>query len=134
MNYQYHQVGKRKSAIARVYLSPAPEGEGKIVINRSRRSLENYFPRLSNRALIIQPLELTSNLGKFNIFVNVGGGGPSGQAGAIRHGIARAMLQVDPNYRPILKREGLITRDARKVERKKYGQAGARRRYQHSKR
>ncbi len=127
---QYYGTGKRKTAIARVYLRP---GNGQIIVNK--KSLDDYFGDESNRYLVYQPLELTDCASRFNILVNVKGGGPSGQAGAIRHGISRALsLLPDENIRPTLKKAGLLTRDAREVERKKYGQPGARKRYQYSKR
>lgn len=132
MEKQTHRVGKRKNAIARVYLRPRAGDEGVIRIND--RAFEDYFPRPTSRMLIMQPLELTSTVGRFDIMVNVMGGGLSGQAGAVKHGIARALLEVDSAYRPVLKKAGHITRDSREVERKKYGLAGARRRYQYSKR
>lgn len=132
MEKQIHRVGKRKSAIARVYVRPRAGEVGTIRVNG--RSFENYFPRPTSRMLIMQPLELTQQVGKFDIFVNVAGGGSSGQAGAVKHGISRALLNVDAGFRPVLKKAGHITRDAREVERKKYGLAGARRRFQYSKR
>jgi len=132
MEKQFHQVGKRKNGIARVYLRPRAGETGVIRINN--RSFEDYFTRPTSRMLIMQPLELTSTVGRWDIYVNVQGGGPSGQAGAVKHGIARALLEVDPAFRPVLKKAGHITRDSREVERKKYGLAGARRRYQYSKR
>ncbi|MGK5086811.1 30S ribosomal protein S9 [Bdellovibrionota bacterium FG-2] len=132
MEKQIHRVGKRKNAIARVYLRPRAAETGVIRVND--RSFEAYFTRPTSRMLIMQPLELTSTVGRFDILVNVQGGGPSGQAGAVKHGISRALLTVDPTYRPILKKAGFLTRDAREVERKKYGLAGARRRFQYSKR
>jgi len=132
MEKQTHKVGKRKNAIARVYLRDRAGETGVIRVND--RSFENYFPRPTSRMLIMQVLELTSTVGRFDVYVNVKGGGKSGQAGAVKHGIARALLEVDAAFRPILKKAGHITRDAREVERKKYGLAGARRRYQYSKR
>lgn len=132
MEKQQHQVGKRKNAIARVYIRPRAGDEGVIRVNG--RSFEDYFPRPTSRMLIMQPLELTSTAGRYDIAVNVRGGGLSGQAGAVKHGIARALLLLDPSFRPVLKKAGHITRDSRTVERKKYGLAGARRRYQYSKR
>jgi len=132
MEKQQHQVGKRKNAIARVYIRPRAGDEGVIRVNG--RSFEEYFPRPTSRMLIMQPLELTSTAGRYDIAVNVRGGGLSGQAGAVKHGIARALLLLDPSFRPVLKKAGHITRDSRCVERKKYGLAGARRRYQYSKR
>jgi small subunit ribosomal protein S9 len=129
---QTHHVGKRKRAQARVYMRPRAGETGVIRVNK--RSFEEYFPRPTSRLLILQPLELTETVGRYDIYVNVRGGGLSGQAGAVKHGIARALLLIDPAYRPALKKGGHITRDAREVERKKYGMAGARRRYQYSKR
>jgi len=132
MEKQTHRVGKRKNAIARVYLRPRTGETGKIRVNG--RSFEDYFPRPTSRMIIMQPLELTQTVGRFDIVVNVMGGGLSGQAGAVKHGISRALLLIDPAYRPPLKKAGHITRDSREVERKKYGLAGARRRFQYSKR
>jgi len=127
---QYYGTGKRKTAIARVYLRP---GSGQILINK--KSLDDYFGDDAHRYLVRQPLELTDTLERFNVTVNVRGGGTNGQAAAIRHGVARALaLLPDEEVRPALKRAGLLTRDAREVERKKYGQPGARKRYQYSKR
>jgi small subunit ribosomal protein S9 len=118
--------------VARVYIRPRAGEAGVIRINR--RSFENYFPRESARQLIIQPLERTGTLGQYDIHVNVMGGGLSGQAGAVKHGISRALTELDPTFRPVLKKSGFLTRDSREVERKKYGLAGARRRFQYSKR
>ncbi len=132
MEKQLHKVGKRKNAVARVYFRPRTGEQGVIKVNE--RSFEEYFPRPSSRLLIMQPLELTSTVGRYDIMINVYGGGLSGQAGAVKHGIAKALLEVDPAFRPVLKKAGHITRDSREVERKKYGLAGARRRYQYSKR
>ena len=132
MEKQQHQIGKRKNAIARVYLRPRAGETGVIRIND--RSFEEYFPRPTARMMIMQPLELTETVGRFDIKINVHGGGLSGQAGSVRHGISRALLLVDPAYRPVLKKAGFLTRDSREVERKKYGLAGARRRVQYSKR
>lgn len=132
MEKQYHQVGKRKNGIARVYLRPRAGETGVIRING--RSFEDYFPRPTSRMLIMQPLELTNTVGKFDIQVNVAGGGSSGQAGAVKHGIAKALMEYDSSVRPVLKKAGHITRDSREVERKKYGLSGARKRYQYSKR
>jgi len=126
---QYYGTGRRKTAVARVYLRP---GSGKIVVNR--RDFEEYFPNRVLKMVIRQPLLLTETADKFDIVVNVRGGGPSGQAGAIRHGISRALLEYNPELRPRLKSAGLLTRDARQVERKKYGQPKARKRFQFSKR
>lgn len=132
MEKQQHRVGKRKNAIARVYLRPRTGETGAIRVNG--RSFEDYFPRPTSRMIIMQPLELTQTVGRFDIVVNVMGGGLSGQAGAVKHGISRALLNVDPAFRAALKKAGHLTRDSREVERKKYGLAGARRRYQYSKR
>jgi small subunit ribosomal protein S9 len=132
MEKQYAQNGKRKTAVARVYLRPRAGETGEITING--RSFEDYFPRPTARMIIMQPLELTSTVGRFDIKVNVKGGGLSGQAGAVKHGITRALLLADTTFRPVLKKAGHITRDSREVERKKYGLAGARRRFQYSKR
>jgi small subunit ribosomal protein S9 len=125
----FHGTGRRKTAIARVFLRP---GQGQITVNR--RPFEDYFPRESLRLLVSQPLELTSTVGQLDVKVNVGGGGLAGQAGAVRHGIARALIRFDEKLRPQLKRAGLLTRDPRMKERKKYGQPGARKRFQFSKR
>jgi small subunit ribosomal protein S9 len=122
-------TGRRKTSIARVRLS---SGTGKVTVNG--RAFENYFPTDSLRMVVQQPLVVTSTTDKFDIRVNVTGGGPTGQAGAVRHGIARALLHVDAALRPSLKAEGLLTRDPRMKERKKYGQPGARKRFQFSKR
>jgi len=126
---QYYGTGRRKTSVARVYLRP---GSGKIVVNR--RDFEEYFPNQVLKMVIRQPLLLTETADKFDILVNVDGGGPSGQAGAIRHGISRALLEYNGELRPQLKAVGFLTRDARKVERKKYGQPKARKRFQFSKR
>jgi small subunit ribosomal protein S9 len=122
-------TGRRKTAVARVRLA---SGTGKILVNG--RPFENYFPLESHRVTAAQPLTVTGTADKFDAQVTVTGGGPSGQAGAVRHGIARALLTVDTNFRPTLKAEGLLTRDPRMRERKKYGQPGARKRFQYSKR
>lgn len=126
---QYAATGKRKSSIARVFLTL---GAGKIVVNE--RPVDNYFGRETMRMMIRQPLELTGTLGKYDISVNVSGGGSTGQAGAIRHGISKVLLDINPEFRSKLKKEGFITRDSREKERKKYGQKGARKRFQFSKR
>jgi small subunit ribosomal protein S9 len=126
---QHLGTGRRKSAIARVRLAT---GTGKILING--RAFENYFPTESMRAMVSQPLTVTGNTDKFDAQITVTGGGPNGQAGAVRHGLARALLTVDANLRPVLKAEGFLTRDPRMKERKKYGQPGARKRFQYSKR
>ncbi len=122
-------TGRRKTAVARVRLA---SGSGKITVNN--RSFDNYFPIEALRMLASQPLTVTETAGKFDVRVNVTGGGPTGQAGAVRHGIARALLQADANLRPALKSSGFLTRDPRMRERKKYGQPGARKRFQYSKR
>ena len=126
---QYLGTGRRKSAVARVRLAG---GTGKILVNG--RPFENYFPAESLRVVATQPLTVTGSADKFDAEITVTGGGPNGQAGAVRHGLARALLTVDVNLRPVLKAEGLLTRDPRKRERKKYGQPGARKRFQYSKR
>jgi small subunit ribosomal protein S9 len=126
---QYIGTGRRKSSVARVRLVP---GDGKIVINN--RDVEDYVPFATLREVIKQPLIATETLGSYDVLVNVHGGGYTGQAGAIRHGVARALLNVDPDFRPTLKSAGLLTRDARMKERKKYGLKGARRAPQFSKR
>ena len=122
-------TGRRKTSVARVRLA---SGSGKIVINN--RPLENYFQTDSLRGVALQALALTESLTKYDVRINVAGGGVAGQAGAVRHGIARALLKVDANLRPALKAEGFLTRDPRMKERKKYGQPGARKRFQYSKR
>ena len=126
---QYYATGRRKEAVARVYLRP---GTGKITVNK--RPIDEYFGRQTLKMIIRQPLELTEMSAKWDIVVNVTGGGLSGQAGAVRHGISRALLEADADLRPPLKKGGFLTRDARRVERKKYGQPGARKRFQFSKR
>lgn len=128
-NIQYHQTGKRKSAIARVWLRP---GSGKIVVNQ--RSLDDYFPLETHKMIIQEPLRITNTLGQYDLLVNVQGGGVSGQASAIRHGISKTLLLVDTGLRPALKQAGFLTRDSREKERKKYGQKKARKRFQYSKR
>lgn len=127
--YDVHTIGKRKSSVARVYIL---EGSGKIIVNR--RELANYFPKAVSRFVVEQPLNLINVRDKFDILVNVQGGGITGQAGAIRLGISRALLELDPECRGELKKAGFLTRDSRKVERKKYGVRGARRSFQFSKR
>ena len=122
-------TGRRKSSIARVWLVP---GKGSIKINK--RTLDNYFGRDSLSTVVEKPLELVNKKNELDVFAKVEGGGITGQAGALQHGIARALLQYDPTLRSILKKEGLLTRDARMKERKKYGQKGARARFQFSKR
>ena len=122
-------TGRRKTAVARVRLAA---GSGKITVNN--RAFENYFPIENLRMFALQPLTVTETAAKFDARVSVSGGGPSGQAGAVRHGIARALLAADAKLRPALKSNGLLTRDPRMRERKKYGQPGARKRFQYSKR
>ena len=126
---QYYGTGRRKTSTARVYLRP---GAGEVQVNR--KPFERYFPNETLRMIIRQPLQLTETATKFDLIVNVTGGGPAGQAGAIRHGITRALLEYNADLRPALKHAGLITRDPRIKERKKYGQKGARKRFQFSKR
>lgn len=127
-NYNYG-TGRRKESVARVFIKA---GSGKIVIND--KPVDEYFSRETGRMIVRQPLVLTDNLGKFDIMVNVSGGGESGQAGAVRHGITRALIDFSPEVKPVLKQAGLVTRDAREVERKKVGFHKARRRKQFSKR
>ncbi len=126
---EYQATGRRKRAIARVILT---QGDGKITVND--RDFESYFPRETLRMVIRQPLQLTGMSDKYNIRAKVIGGGMSGQAGALRHGIARALVKLDSDLKTRLKKEGFLTRDPREVERKKYGQKGARKRFQFSKR
>ncbi|MDX6695148.1 MAG: small subunit ribosomal protein [Blastocatellia bacterium] len=126
---QYYGTGRRKTSTARVYLRP---GAGEVKINK--KAFEQYFPNETLRMIIRQPLQLTETVNKFDILVNVIGGGPAGQAGAIRHGITRALMEFNADLRPALKHAGLVTRDPRIKERKKYGQKGARKRFQFSKR
>ncbi len=126
---KFYATGKRKTSIARVWIKP---GSGNITVNR--RPIDEYFGRETSKMVVRQPLELTNNMGKFDIFVNVAGGGPSGQAGAIKHGITKALLEADLELRGALKKAGFITRDSRAKERKKYGKAAARRSFQFSKR
>lgn len=126
---QFYGTGRRKSATARVYLRP---GDGKITVNRT--GIDNYFKNETLRMIIRQPLQLTDTTAKFDVLINVQGGGTAGQAGAVRHGIARALLEFNAELRKKLKKAGLLTRDPRAKERKKYGQKGARKRFQFSKR
>jgi len=126
---QYYGTGRRKTSTARVYLRP---GAGEVVVNR--KPFDTYFPNETLRMIIRQPLQLTETTTKFDLLINVKGGGPSGQAGAIRHGITRALMEFNADLRPMLKQAGLVTRDPRIKERKKYGQKGARKRFQFSKR
>ncbi len=125
----YYGTGKRKTSIARVWLKP---GEGSAVINK--KPVDHYFGRETAKMVIQQPFELTGTQNQFDLLANVTGGGMSGQADAIKHGIAKALLQYDGNLRDILKKEGFLTRDSRVKERKKYGKRGARASYQYSKR
>ena len=125
----FYATGKRKSSIARVWLKA---GTGEIIVNT--KTLQNYFGRETSKMVVMQPLELTENVGKFDIFCTVKGGGDSGQAGAIKHGITKALLETDAELRGVLKKAGFITRDSRVKERKKYGRAAARARFQFSKR
>jgi small subunit ribosomal protein S9 len=125
----YYATGKRKTSIARVWMKP---GDGKVTVND--QELNQYFKLDTAKMIIFQPLELTGTLGQFDIDITVLGGGMKGQAGAIRHGITRGLLAVKDEFRESLKKAGLITRDPRKKERKKYGQKGARKRFQYSKR
>ena len=122
-------TGRRKSATARVFMRP---GTGEIVVNKRR--FEDYFPNETHRMVIRQPLQLTDSAGKYDITINVDGGGIAGQAGAVRHGITKALIEINGEYRPRLKKAGFVTRDPRAKERKKYGQKGARKRFQFSKR
>ncbi len=126
---QNYGTGRRKSATARVFIRP---GTGEIVVNK--RKFEDYFQNEVHRMVIRQPLHLTDSVGKFDILVNVDGGGPAGQAGAVRHGLTRALIELNPDFRTRLKKAGFVTRDPRAKERKKYGQKGARKRFQFSKR
>jgi small subunit ribosomal protein S9 len=122
-------VGRRKESVARVRLIP---GTGNVTING--RPMDEYFGRETSKMILIEPLKLVDQLGKVDVLVTANGGGLSGQAGAIRHGISRALVEMNADYRPVLKKAGFLTRDARAVERKKYGRPGARKRFQFSKR
>ena len=126
---RFYATGKRKTSIARVWLK---RGTGEFTINK--RTMDEYFKRETLKMIIRQPFELTDTLSQYDVSVNVHGGGISGQAGAIRHGISKALLEINGDFRPVLKKAGFITRDSRIKERKKYGQKGARARYQYSKR
>jgi small subunit ribosomal protein S9 len=126
---RFYATGKRKTAVARVWLQP---GAGRVTINK--KTLDTYVDRETAKMVIFQPLVLTGTYGKMDLSVNVHGGGTSGQAGAIRHGITKALLEYNPEFREVLKRAGFLTRDPRVKERKKYGQPGARARFQYSKR
>lgn len=129
VRFPIHSVGKRKTSVARVWMKP---GNGNVLVNR--RPLDEYFGRETLKMVLKQPLELTETVGRFDFLINVKGGGISGQAGAIKHGISKALLAVDPGLRPVLKKAGFLTRDSRIKERKKYGLRGARARFQYSKR
>ncbi|MBK6957590.1 MAG: 30S ribosomal protein S9 [Nitrosomonas sp.] len=130
MTTQYNYgTGRRKSAVARVFIKP---GKGEIIINN--KPIDDFFSRKTGRMIVRQPLELTNNTTSFDIMVNIHGGGESGQAGAVRHGITRALIDYDATLKPVLSKAGLVTRDAREVERKKVGLRKARRRKQFSKR
>lgn len=126
---QYNATGRRKTSIAQVFIKP---GTGNITINK--KSLNDYFPYETMKMIIQQPLNVVGGVGKYDITIRVNGGGVTGQASAIRHGISRALISVNSDFRGKLKKEGLLTRDPRVVERKKYGQKGARKRFQFSKR
>lgn len=126
---QNYGTGRRKSATARVFIRP---GNGEITINK--RKFEEYFPNETHRMVIRQPLHLTDQFGKVDLVVNVDGGGVAGQAGAVRHGLTRALMELNPEFRLRLKKAGFVSRDPRAKERKKYGQKGARKRFQFSKR
>lgn len=126
---QYSATGRRKTSVARVVLTP---GSGKIIINK--KPVDEYFPRETLRMMLRQPIEISGLSGKYDVIAKVTGGGLSGQAGAVRHGIARAIVELNSDLRFKLKKEGFLTRDPREKERKKYGQKGARKRFQFSKR
>jgi small subunit ribosomal protein S9 len=126
---RFTATGRRKTAVARVILEP---GNGRVTINK--RPVDQYLDRETSKMVISQPLVLTGTFGKLDVMVNVRGGGGTGQAGAIRHGISKALLEYNPDFRDVLKRAGFLTRDSRVKERKKYGQPGARARFQYSKR
>jgi small subunit ribosomal protein S9 len=126
---RFYATGKRKTSVARVWLKP---GTGHVTINS--KPIDQYIDRETSKMVVFQPLTLTGTLGKLDIMVNVHGGGISGQAGAIKHGVSKALLEYNPEFREVLKRAGFLTRDSRAKERKKYGQPGARARFQYSKR
>jgi small subunit ribosomal protein S9 len=125
----FYATGRRKGAVARVWMMP---GTGKILINN--REMDDYFGRATSKMILRQPLELTETVNRYDIFINVAGGGLSGQADAIQHGITRSLMKINASFRPALKKAGYVTRDPRIKERKKYGQRAARARYQYSKR
>ena len=125
----FYATGRRKESTARVWLK---EGTGVVTIND--RPIDEYFGRETSKMILVEPLKLVDQMGKLDVFVRATGGGLSGQAGAIRHGISRALCELNPEFRPVLKKAGFMTRDARAVERKKYGRPGARKRFQFSKR
>jgi small subunit ribosomal protein S9 len=126
---RFYGTGRRKTSVARVWIH---SGSGRVVVNR--RTFEDYFPRETLRMIIAQPFQVTNTAGQFDVLASVTGGGPTGQAGAVRHGIARALVRFDVQLRQTLKKAGLLTRDPRMRERKKYGQPGARQKFQYSKR
>ena len=126
---RFYGTGRRKTSVARVWIRP---GAGRVVVNR--RAFEDFFPRETLRMIIMQPLQVTNTAGQFDVIVRVGGGGPTGQAGAVRHALSRALTLFDEKLRSPLKKAGLLTRDPRMRERKKYGQPGARQKFQYSKR
>ncbi|QTA82872.1 30S ribosomal protein S9 [Desulfonema limicola] len=126
---EYYATGRRKNAIARTWLKP---GKGEIIVNN--RTMDDYFPLESSKLFLLQPFTITNNVGSYDVKVMVKGGGISGQVGAIRHGITRALIEADPDLRSVLKKAGFVKRDPRVKERKKYGQKGARARFQFSKR
>jgi small subunit ribosomal protein S9 len=126
---RFYGTGRRKTSVARVWIR---SGSGRVVINR--RAFEDYFPRETLRMIIAQPFQVSNTAGQFDMLATVMGGGPTGQAGALRHGLARALVRFDENLRQVLKKAGLLTRDPRMRERKKYGQPGARQKFQYSKR
>jgi small subunit ribosomal protein S9 len=125
----FYSTGRRKQAVARVWMMP---GNGKILINH--RDIDDYFGRATSKMILRQPLELTETTNRYDIYINVAGGGLSGQADAIQHGITRSLMKINASFRPALKKAGFVTRDPRIKERKKYGQRGARARFQFSKR
>ncbi|HAA05793.1 MAG TPA: 30S ribosomal protein S9 [Syntrophobacteraceae bacterium] len=126
---RFYATGKRKTSVARVWLKP---GTGHVIINN--KPIDQYVDRETSKMVVFQPLTLTGTFGKLDVMVNVHGGGISGQAGAIKHGVSKALLEYNPEFREVLKRAGFLTRDSRTKERKKYGQPGARARFQYSKR